>query len=465
MNIGKRRVNAWTEVWDFQLAGSSYKAPDGSSRQSSLRRAAKKQDELDSVIVELERYEYEGDPAYHVYFDDRDVGNVPADVAHELAKMEADGYSVSGDDCEVYGGPEDDFPDKKYGARIYVRLRRKLTEAEKQAELSKLAQKAARLDSAKPSPQPSGRPSDRSSAPTFVYSDSGFPRAASAGDDSPSHGAPEPPRHTDDDAARGPEICDKRPRKKSKVLTILLVILAIYVISMIPQLISAIIGARDFKNSPAEMQASAQAVSDRLAAEGESDTPAPAESGSEPEPAPAEETFIPPEPITYTGSGDDYFDISPFDSLYYFQITGNSDARHFSVTGYDSSGNYTELFVNTTDYYTGSVLDSEQNTRTLEVKAEGDWTITIVSLYTAPVVKAGETYSGIDDAVLLIPLGSRSAVINGNSLSRHFAVKTYGSGFDLLVNTVDPYSGTVRVDPGATVMTVNAEGGWSILLQ
>lgn len=460
MNIGKRRVNAWTEVWDFQLAGSSYKAPDGSSRQSSLRRAAKKQEELEAVVVELERYEYEGAPAYHVYFDDRDVGNVPAGVAQELARMEDDGYSVSGDDCEVYGGLEDDFPDKKYGARIYVRLRRKLTDTEKQDELSKLAKKAARLDSA----QSSARPSGCSSAPAFVYSDSSFPRATSAGDDSPPHSVPEPPRHADDDA-RGPEICDKRPRKKSKVLTILLVILAIYVIYLAPQIISAIIGARDFKNSPAEMQASAQAVSDRLAAEGESDTPAPAESGSEPEPAPAEETFIPPEPITYTGSGDDYFDISPFDSLYYFQITGNSDARHFSVTGYDSSGDYTELFVNTTDYYTGSVLDSEQNTRTLEVKAEGDWTITIVSLYTAPVVKAGETYSGIDDAVLLIPLGSSSAVINGNSLARHFAVKTYGSGFDLLVNTVDPYNGTVRVDSDATVMSVTAEGGWSILLQ
>lgn len=460
MNIGKRRVNAWTEVWDFQLAGSSYKAPDGSSRQSSLRRAAKKQEELEAVVVELERYEYEGAPAYHVYFDDRDVGNVPAGVAQELARMEDDGYSVSGDDCEVYGGPEDDFPDKKYGARIYVRLRRKLTDTEKQDELSKLAKKAAQLDSA----QSSARPSGCSSAPAFVYSDSSFPRATSAGDDSPPHSVPEPPRHADDDA-RGPEICDKRPRKKSKVLTILLVILAIYVIYLAPQIISAIIGARDFKNSPAEMQASAQAVSDRLAAEGESDTPAPAESGSEPEPAPAEETFIPPEPITYTGSGDDYFDISPFDSLYYFQITGNSDARHFSVTGYDSSGDYTELFVNTTDYYTGSVLDSEQNTRTLEVKAEGDWTIIIVSLYTAPVVKAGETYSGIDDAVLLIPLGSSSAVINGNSLARHFAVKTYGSGFDLLVNTVDPYNGTVRVDSDATVMAVTAEGGWSIFLQ
>lgn len=423
MDVNKRLPNAWTEVWDFQLAGSSFKASDGSCRQTSLRRAFKKQEDLEPVLVELERYEYDGAPAYRVYFDDREVGNVPKDVAVELARMEDSGYTVFGDDCEVYGGPDDDFPDKKFGARVYVRLRRKITESERQDELSRLAHKAAQ------------------SAP-----DSGFPRADSAGG-SESH-APEPP--------------EKRPRKKSKWKTVLIVVGIIWLIAVVPQIINAVIGARDFKNSPPEMQASAQAVSERLASEDSTVSSAPVQ---EPEPAPVEETFIPPDPITYTGSGDDYFDISPFDSLYYFRITGNTEACHFSVTGYDAAGNYTELFVNTTDYYTGYVLDPEQDTRTLEVDAEGPWTIEIVSLYTAPVLPVGETYSGIDDAVLLIPSDCRSAIINGNTMSRYFSVITYGSGFDLLVNTVDPYSGTVRIDPGATVMTVHAVGGWSISLQ
>lgn len=260
----------------------------------------------------------------------------------------------------------------------------------------------------------------------------------------------------------GPEIPEKRPRKKSKWKTVLIVIGIIWLVAVIPQIINAAIGARDFKNSPPEMQASAQAVSERLASEDSTVSSAPVQ---EPEPAPVEETFIPPDPITYTGSGDDYFDISPFDSLYYFHISGNSEDRHFSVTGYDAAGNYTELFVNTTDYYNGYVLDPEQDTRTLEVDAEGPWTIEVVSLYTAPVLPVGETYSGIDDAVLLLPSDCRSAIINGNTLSRYFSVITYGSGYDLLVNTVDPYSGTVRIDPGATVMTIHAVGGWSISLQ
>ena len=423
MDVNKRFPNAWTEVWDFQLAGSSFKASDGSYRQTSLRRAFKKQEDLEPVLVELERYEYDGAPAYRVYFDDREVGNIPKDVAAELSRMEDSGYTVFGDDCEVYGGPDDDFPDKKFGARVYVRLRRKITESERQDELSRLARKAAE-----------------------TTSDSGFPRAGSTGGNEP----------------HAPEPSEKRPRKKSKWKTVLIVIGIIWLVAVIPQIINAAIGARDFKNSPPEMQASAQAVSERLASDDSTVSSAPVH---EPEPAPVEETFIPPDPITYTGSGDDYFDISPFDSLYYFRITGNTEARHFSVTGYDASGNYTELFANTTDYYDGYVLDPDQDTRTLEVDSEGPWTIEIVSLYTAPVLPVGETYSGIDDAVLLLPSDCQSAIINGNTMSRYFSVTTYGSGFDLLVNTVDPYSGTVRIDPGATVMTVHAVGGWSISLQ
>lgn len=171
MYIDKRHPNAWTEIWDFQLVGSSFQATDGTSRQASLRRAAKKQDDLcscDTVSVDLERYEYDGNPAYRVYFDEREVGNVPADVAAELAKMEDAGYAVFGDSCEVYGGPEDDDPDKKYGARLYVKLRRKPTDAEQQQELIKLARKAPRQSAPAASSEPS---------PAFVVSESGFPRA------------------------------------------------------------------------------------------------------------------------------------------------------------------------------------------------------------------------------------------------------------------------------------------------
>lgn len=456
MYIDKRHPNAWTEIWDFQLVGSSFQATGGTSRQASLRRAAKKQDDLcscDTVSVDLERYEYEGAPAYRVYFDEREVGNVPADVAAELAKMEDAGYAVFGDSCEVYGGPEYDMPDKKYGARLYVKLRREPTDAEQQQELIKLARKAPRQSAPAASSEPS---------PAFVVSESGFPRASDGASSSSCFANSAAHRPASSSETRGPDIPDKKPRKKARWPGILAAILLIYVVVMVgPHIISDLIGANDFKNSDPAIQAAAQATTDRLASEPPAE-PSPAQTESSPA---AEEPFSPPSPISYSGTGDDYFDISPFDSLYYFQITGNADADHFAVTGYDANGGYTELFVNTTDAYSGCVLDPEQNTRTLEINATGSWTVTIVSIYTAPVVTTGELYSGIGDAVLLIPSGSRSAVINGNSWSRHFAVHTYGSSTDLLVNTVDPYSGTVRVDSDAVIMTIDAEGGWSVLMQ
>lgn len=120
------------ERWSFPLVGSSFRASDGKSRQAALRKAYKKQesfwddDTADcSVDVYLDRYIYDSKPAYRVYFDDREVGNVPASVAAELANLEDSGYSVWGDDCEIYGGPTPDFPDKHYGARLYVKVRKR----------------------------------------------------------------------------------------------------------------------------------------------------------------------------------------------------------------------------------------------------------------------------------------------------------------------------------------------------
>lgn len=164
----------------------------------------------------------------------------------------------------------------------------------------------------------------------------------------------------------------------------------------------------------------------------------------------------------YSGSGDDYFEITPLDELWYMEITGNASSNHFAVKGYDASGGYAKLFVNTTDPYSGSVFELEQSTRILEITASGDWTVRLKPLSGAPVLTANEVYSGSGDAVLLVPAGCTSAKITGNGGSNHFAVKGYGDYYDLLVNTTDPYNGTVRLERNTVVLTVTAEGGWQI---
>lgn len=142
--------NAWTEIWTVKLVGSTFRSSNGCSRQAALKRAAKMQDDFESFDTDLERYEYDGSPAYHVLFDDREVGNVPADIASGLASMEDSGYTVYCDSCWVYGGPTDDEPDRHYGAELKIVVRRKQTDSERQAVLYDLAQKAKHYEAAQP---------------------------------------------------------------------------------------------------------------------------------------------------------------------------------------------------------------------------------------------------------------------------------------------------------------------------
>ena len=59
------------------ICGKNYPAADHSCIYyfrtpcvNAYELAAEKQEDLEAVVVELERYEYDGAPAYHVYFDD-----------------------------------------------------------------------------------------------------------------------------------------------------------------------------------------------------------------------------------------------------------------------------------------------------------------------------------------------------------------------------------------------------------
>lgn len=186
-----------------------------------------------------------------------------------------------------------------------------------------------------------------------------------------------------------------------------------------------------------------------------------------------EDEFIVPEPIVYSGSGDDVVDIEiPEDfGEYVFQINGNEDARHFSVISYDSQGEYSELLVNTSDPYEGITMDASQDVARLEVKATGEWSISVTSLYSMPMVGLDEVHSGTGDAVFLNAggAGDGTAHISGNEESRHFAVTAYvldGDNFEreLWVNTTEAYEGTVMTGGTPIIIVVDASDTWEITL-
>lgn len=177
---------------------------------------------------------------------------------------------------------------------------------------------------------------------------------------------------------------------------------------------------------------------------------------------PKQELVI-PETVVYSGTGDSVLEIAPFDGVYVFHIKGNSESRHFAVTAYDSNGNYLDLLVNTTDAYDGITLDPTQTTSVLEISATGDWTVELVSAYNIETMSSGETLNGSGDSVFMALDEMKIATISGNAAGRHFAVQALGvSSTDLLVNTTDPYDGTVMVKNAPIFIVVNAEGDWSI---
>lgn len=172
------------------------------------------------------------------------------------------------------------------------------------------------------------------------------------------------------------------------------------------------------------------------------------------------------EPIILSGSGDSIVDIDKPNSPMVVHITGNAADRHFAVKNYDSTGESIDLLVNTTEPYDGIIpLDfmADEWTSRFEVTATGNWTIEVLPLASIRILSVPGKIEGNGDEVFALTGGVPDlGIIFGNSGSNHFAVKSYNGGRDLLVNTTDPYEGTVMMDSGTILIEVIAVGSWTI---
>lgn len=245
--------------------------------------------------------------------------------------------------------------------------------------------------------------------------------------------------------------------------------MAAFVILMAAGVVLTVMGGKGDKPDTADQPS--QAVESEAV---DTDTPAPETERQEEDDAPStatesapqptqkvEQTI--PDPVTYTGNGDDVITLAPFDGVFVFHITGNSSKHHFAVKGYDSNGENTGLFVNTTSAYDGITIDPKQETTTLEVNASGDWIIEVQSINKMETISSGETLSGSGDTVIVVSSYGSTATISGNAGNNHFAVKSYGRKRDkLLVNTTEVYEGTVMLSGEPIVLEIDAVGEWSI---
>ena len=190
-------------------------------------------------------------------------------------------------------------------------------------------------------------------------------------------------------------------------------------------------------------------------------TPTPTKS-----PTPTRTPTNTPNPFLLTGSGDAVVDLVKPDDLVILHITGNARSSFFAVSNYDGNGNQIDLLVNTTDPYDGIVpidLLAGEDTKRLEIKARGQWTIDVLPLTAARQISVPGTITGKgDDVFLLTGQKPGTAHIVGNARSRYFGVLGYGSSKELLVNTTDAYDGVVILSSDTIVIEIKAEGDWSV---
>ncbi|MGC5076580.1 NINE protein [Agrococcus sp. DT81.2] len=178
----------------------------------------------------------------------------------------------------------------------------------------------------------------------------------------------------------------------------------------------------------------------------------------------ADDTFGTFEPITQAGAGDSIVELPGSVGM----VTAtHSGARNFVIQVLDANNESTgDLLVNTIGTYSGQTafgMNSFGEGVRVQITADGPWELTIAPLSAAPEVAP----TGSGDAVFLYN-GDAGALVATHAGERNFVVieetaEMFSMG--LLVNTIGAYSGTVPRSSGPSVITVTADGGWTLAVQ
>lgn len=191
-----------------------------------------------------------------------------------------------------------------------------------------------------------------------------------------------------------------------------------------------------------------------------------------PSPEPAPESAGPAfATISLAGSGDDVVNVPglPAGALAVATFTHQGGAN-FSVQAFgpDTEDDFGELLVNEIGSYTGTVpinFPAQLTTQVtdFDITADGAWTIDIRPLSQARSLSLPMD-SGTGDEVLIATEGISGPFGFTHAGTANFVVQGYGDNDfpDLLINEIGSYEGRVRVAGGTLVLTITADGEWTI---
>lgn len=168
------------------------------------------------------------------------------------------------------------------------------------------------------------------------------------------------------------------------------------------------------------------------------------------------------EPMTIDGAGDDVIEVPSAGMPHLMTIT-HSGSGNFAVHTVDSTGDNVDLLVNTIGNYSGTVTDYQdfKNVSMLSISADGAWSITFAPLSSMqPLVNSGQN---VGDNVLYIDESELTKLHITNSGESNFSVWAVGmNDYDLLVNEIGNYDGTLIWPEPQSFLIVNSEGTWTV---
>ena len=248
----------------------------------------------------------------------------------------------------------------------------------------------------------------------------------------------------------------------------IIVTLAATALSLIVSSVAGSNSSPDVAGAPA---ADAAAESSEIAPAAE---PAAAES-AEAEPAAdtdtvqswADDRFGTFSPVTQTGTGDNLITL-PAGATAGLVTASHDGSSNFSLSVLDAANASTgQLLVNTIGGYTGTTpygfSSFGEPGVTLQVTADGNWSLTM-----APVAAASAVVgSGVGNNVFLYDGDAGRLTATHDGSSNFSVLEETGEAFSmgLLVNEIGAYSGTVPLSAGPSVITVGADGNWTLLAE
>jgi len=145
----------------------------------------------------------------------------------------------------------------------------------------------------------------------------------------------------------------------------------------------------------------------------------------------------------------------------------------FRITGLDASNERTESVIRERGEFVGTgafgldQYSSQAATRSLQIEADGDWTIKVASVNTAPALPRSGSGAGVFR--WMNPATVWTLTHNGSS---NFIVEQYvrdrrewssrNIDWNLLVNKIGQYSGSIAVQGGPSIVVIDADGDWRI---